>query len=721
MPLITRFEHRLGSFLIRYVAPADNPDAIGLSIIPLSKEKELITPREYLDSPAVTSLPAHWLPIQAWEVDPLIHVRRRDEPATGFFSQGRTLRISPTTQLLRLVNQVITQDGDTTMIRTTVSDGGSLECVHSLSHCAGDTGLRVSTTVRNVGNESVTLEQVTAFSLGGITPFAADDAPERLHLHRFRATWSAEGRHEVRSLEELQLERSWTGHGVACERFGAVGSMPVSGWHPLAVLEDSVAGVSWGAYLSTPGSWQLEVFRRADQVAFSGGHADWELGHWCQTLTSGAELNTPEVWLITVVGGVEEACAALTAMVETSNSSPVPVVEQDFPVVFNEWCTSWGNPTHDNLLALADKLKGSGVRYVVIDDGWAERPGKGIQQNGDWIVNRRAFPEGLAATARALRERGFIPGIWFEFEVLNPGSQAWDQTSHVLHRHGQPLQVGSRRFWDFRDPWVHEYLYLKVICLLRDNDLGYLKVDYNDTIGLGCDGGDSLGSALHDHLRGVQRFFRRLREALPELVIENCSSGGHRLEPSMLSLTSMSSFSDAHETPDIPIIAANTLRLVGVRHNQIWAVLRAADSRQRLAYSLAATFLGRMCLSGEIHQLAEEQLSLMREAIALYREAVPFLKAGRVWRGGTFGKSYQHPTGWQVLRFDAMDDSGCMIVWHSFADAPSEISVPLPVGKNWKITRDWSDEKNRGVIQSSHFLRSGIKPWSGGVVLVRSE
>jgi alpha-galactosidase len=86
-----------------------------------------------------------------------------------------------------------------------------------------------------------------------------------------------------------------------------------------------------------------------------------------------------------------------------------------------------------------------------------------------------------------LRERGFIPGLWFEFEVVNPGSKAWDETTHQLHRDGQPLQVDTRRFWDFRDPWVHAYLGERVTRLLRENNLGYLKVDYNDSIGLGCD------------------------------------------------------------------------------------------------------------------------------------------------------------------------------------------------------------------------------------------
>lgn len=263
-------------------------------------------------------------------------------------------------------------------------------------------------------------------------------------------------------------------------------------------------------------------------------------------------------------------------------------------------------------------MKGTGIRYIVIDDGWASRPPEALlQSNGDWLVDGQKFPDGLQPTCDLLREMGYIPGIWFEFEVINPGSEAWNETLHMLRRDGRPLQVGTRRFWDFSDPWVEEYLTKKVIGLLRENGIGYLKVDYNDNIGLGCDHPDSFGEGLRQHIEGVQRFFRKLREEIPDLVIENCSSGGHRLEPSMQGLTSMGSFSDAHEPVIIPIIARNLQRLILPRQSLIWAVLHAGDDEARLVFSLAAPFLGRMCLSGDIHDLSDEQMAILRQSLSL--------------------------------------------------------------------------------------------------------
>ena len=50
-----------------------------------------------------------------------------------------------------------------------------------------------------------------------------EDGHDSLILHRIRSVWSMEGRKESIPLEDLQLEPSWTGHAVRCERFGAAG------------------------------------------------------------------------------------------------------------------------------------------------------------------------------------------------------------------------------------------------------------------------------------------------------------------------------------------------------------------------------------------------------------------------------------------------------------------------------------------------------------------
>lgn len=686
---------------------------LGLELWPKAKAGMQATGRDYLTEHEVEVLPDFFGKVRANVVDSLVQVKVLGDPYPNGFAGGRTMRASVSVERLRLRSQEVEPKAIVTVL---VDEERGLEYRHRLEALGEGLVLQVDTEVRNLSSQAVTLEALSSFSLGGLTPFACDDAPGRLRLHRFRSSWSAEGRLETRNFEELQLERSWIGHGVLSERFGQVGSMPVRGWFPFAAVEDCQAGVVWAAKLAWLGSWQLELYRRHDRAALSGGLADREFGHWHKSLTPGEQFTTPPAYLTVVAGDLDEACDRLNA----AQPLNLPPEESALPAVFNEWCYSWGSPTQQSMLDVADRLQGLGVRYLVIDDGWAERKGEMFQQNGDWRVNEKSFPGGLRVTARALRERGYVPGIWFEFEVLNAGSEAWDKhVAHVLQRDGIPLQVGNRRFWDFRDPWVHEYLSEKVIRLLRENEIGYLKVDYNDTLGLGCDGAESLGAGLVDHLLGVQRFFRRLREEIPDLVIENCSSGGHRLEPSMFALTSMSSFSDAHESAEIPIIAANLLRLVPARQLQIWAVLRPEDAPVRTVYSLAAALIGRVCLSGPVDKLSEEQMGLTQRALDLYHQASKMLVDGVSRRFGSWGPSYRHPTGWQAVRRISADGQQALVVAHAFAGGgPAEYQVPLS-GEGWTIAQSLVAEGDSAHIAEGVLRANLAGEFHGGAWLLR--
>jgi alpha-galactosidase len=183
----------------------------------------------------------------------------------------------------------------------------------------------------------------------------------------------------------------------------------------------------------------------------------------------------------------------------------------------------------------------------------------------------------------------------------------------------------------------------------------------------------------------VQDFFREMKKELPDLVIEVCASGGHRLEPSMMALASMASFSDAHESPEIPIIAANLQRLILPRQSQIWAVLHPSDSPQRLRYSLAAGFLGRLCLSGEIDELDEKQWMLVQDIIRFYYRVAPIIKNGRSRLCQEIGSSWQHPKGAQAVLRTSVDNRQALLVVHTFGEPlPIEMILDLPQG-NWQI------------------------------------
>lgn len=719
LPKIHR-EVRCGAITALFVRDRKT-GVLGLWLVPAAKRRQLARRRSLLTGVAVDDIVAVLgLTMPAWGVESLMQVKAREDDCPAGFSQGRTMRNSGTVDRLKFTAQQVTRAGGRTTVRSTFThDLSGWRAHHDLMWRRGATWLESSVTVENCSGEPVTLEMVASFSLGGLTCFATDDAPGRLQLHRIRAVWSMEGRLETRSFEDLQLEPSWAGFGVRTERFGTVGSLPANGFMPLVAVEDTRAGVVWGAQVAHPGSWQMEVCRRDDLASISGGLADRELGHWWKTLPPGASFTSPVATLGCVTGDLDDLCATLTAAQELPLGG-LPKSEAALPVMFNEWATSWGRPNHANMTVLAAALRGSGVKYLVMDAGWYKPDGgTWSSAQGEWQPNAAMYPQGLRATADAIRACGLIPGLWFEMEVVGAASPLYSRTEWLLHRDGRPVTAGGRRFLDLRQPAVTAHLAERVIGLLRANNFGYLKVDYNESIGLGVDGAESPGEGLRQHLEGVQGFFRRIRAELPELVIENCSSGGHRLEPSMIGLTAMSSFSDAHECPEIPIIAANLHRVLLPRQNQIWAVLRQEATLRRTVYLLAAGFLGRLCLSGDFVRLRPEQRALVDRAIALYAQAVPVIRNGYSRRHGPEVTVYRHAQGWQAVVRTGADRRQGIFVGHAFAKPGLKvIQVPLPPGR-WRVAGELHADRRGVKLAQGKLQWRPAGEWSGCVALLQ--
>lgn len=657
---------------------------VGFLLYPTSFAERLVPPREFLDEPEILKMPGDSHAIRARPVDSLIQAKVSGDINPTGYALGRTLRNSGTTLSLRYDSQEIEETAQGISVTTILRHPQGFEARHVLTWPRGAPYLRIKSAFRCFDAEKARLELLSSFSLGGLTPFHRCDAPNRLWIHRIRSSWSAEGRLESSPAEALHLERSWQGHSVNCERFGQIGSMPARGYFPFAAIEDREAGVTWGAQLAWAGSWEMEIYRQSDAICLSGGLADREFGHWSKELERGVEFCTPEAIISVVAGSVDDLCHNLTqAQIPAVDAQPQ--IEQALPIICNEFCTSWGNPTHQNLLSLANVLSGTPVKYLVIDAGWYGHPERSwFHSQGDWEPDAIRFPGGIKAACDAIREKGLIPGIWFEFEVAGEDSKVYSLIDHQLKRDGTVVTVAGRRFWDFRKPWVLKFLSEKVITFLRDANIGYLKVDYNETIGVGVDDSDSIGEGLRQHIEAVGSFFDVIRSELPDLVIENCSSGGHRLEPSFLARTSMSSFSDAHETLEAPIVAANLHRVMLPRQEQIWVVLRKEDSPKRLLYTLSTAFLGRLCLSGDLMDLPSPSWVIVMRALTFYGNVSHLVKEGRTYFYRSDILSYRYPKGWQAVVRVHTSERSALVVVHTFANSPEKVEVRLPMA-GWFI------------------------------------
>lgn len=565
----------------------------------------------------------------------------------GGFSAGLTMTGSSTRDKFELIHE----DSEKKVYDN--KEGIVVTCHYKKDNDA----IRTYTEIENKGNKEVTMEMFASFVLKQVEADA---------IYRMQSFWSAEGKLRRETIDDLHLEPSWAGVGVRIEKFGNVGSMPVRKYFPQLVLENSKTGEFLGIQLYCPSSWQMEILcKENDLLTVTGGLSDRDFGQWMKKLAPGEKFTSPEA-VIAVSDSLLSVCDKLV-------KAQHPHISQNDPgmdILFNEYCTTWGNPSFENAKKICDRIADKGIKFLVIDAGWY---GNDSWWNslGDWIVNEKKFPCGMKAIADYIRSKGMIPGIWFEWESVACESEYFNKKEYLVCKDGEPLSVGDRRFWNMENPEVIEILSKKVLAQLKDCGFGYVKVDYNDTLGMGIDGAESLGEGLRRQMVASQKFFAKIREEVPGLVIENCSSGGHRLEPSMMALASQASFSDAHETKAIPLIAANLHRSIMPKQSQIWAVMRKEDSDARIYYSIVNTFLGRMCLSGDIYDLSEHQWSLIDEGMEFYRQVSEIIEKGETKvisvTSDEEARSYNHPKGQQVVCREYNGKGLC--IYHRFENS----------------------------------------------------
>ena len=615
--------------------------------------------------------------------DPLVQLSITGDATSIGFAAGETRHNSALTMSLKFVDQDVKTTDEGTVIKTTVASRDGIRAVHTVSSRKGDRSVAIYTTVINDSGEDITIEALSSVNISMITPYAPDEGKGRLFLHRFRSRWSEEGRHEERSIEDLLLEPSWANFAVRCEKFGTTGSMPVRGYFPFAAIEDKEAKVLWALSVACSSSWQVEAVRIDKGLSLSCGHADYEFGHWRKVLRPHESFTTCEAYVTAVRASFDEACDRLLD-IQRGRLLPSQKVSA-LPAIFNEYCTTWGEPSEESISNILKVISGDDFEYFVIDAGWYADSVKGWQDNmGDWNVAEDLFPNGIGKAVRMIEDAGMKAGIWFELEVVGKDSDMVGDTAHLLTRDGKVIISGTRRFWDMRSRWVDDYLTVKVIDFLKENGFKYIKIDYNDTIGIGCDGAESVGEGLRACIDATKRFYKKIRDCVPDIAIEICSSGGHRLEPSFMELADYLSFSDAHEEKEIPVIAADLQRLVLASKSQIWAVLRAGDEKKRIVYSVCAGMYGVLCISGDVFDIAEDKWELALRGVNFYRKASGIIADGRTERFGPFQVSNRDLRDYQAgVRYGK--DGRVLIIVHSFAHEGTQ-TVSIPLNRHYDIT-----------------------------------
>ncbi|NUP42169.1 MAG: alpha-galactosidase, partial [Streptomyces sp.] len=244
---------------------------------------------------------------------------------------------------------------------------------------------------------------------------------------------------------------------------------------------------------------------------------------------------------------------------------------------------------------------------------------------GAWEPAASRFPgdRGIHEVLDRIRERGMVPGLWLEPEVIgvrSPMAKSLPDEA-FFRRDGVRVTETGRHHLDLRHPAARAHLDQVVDRLVGEWGVGYLKLDHNIDPGSGTSAhpGETPGAGLLGHNRAHLDWLDGVLDRYPHLVVENCSSGGMRWDYAMLSRLQLQSTSDQQNLQLYAPIAASAPTAVTPEQGAVWAYPRPEDSSDEVAFTMANALLGRIHLSGMLADLSPEDRALVHEAIGVYK------------------------------------------------------------------------------------------------------
>lgn len=473
---------------------------------------------------------------------------------------------------------------------------------------------------------SVCLESVTSF----VTPLGArrgaQPGVQSWTLLEGDFDWLGEGRWRSKPLRDVLPLLDKRPDGAEPKGEHAVVSTGTwsTGKHAtVAFVQSRDMNLTWVFQVEHNGAWRWEIGESGGDgyIAVSGPTS---VNHsWSKTLLPGDSFTSVPA-SAALASSSQNAIGTLTgyrrAMRARHRDDAMP------KTVFNDYMNTLnGDPTTDKLLPLIDAAAEAGVEVFCIDCGWYDDSDDWWSSVGAWEPSTRRFPHGIAQVIDAIRNARMVPGIWIEPESVGIRTPIAGRLpdSAFFRRNGRRVVEQERYMLDLRDKDARRHLDQVIDKLVDDYGIGYLKFDCNLSSAAGTDAGaDSAGDGLLGHNRAYSAWIDGIHARFPDVLLENCSSGGMREDFAQTSRFQLQSTSDQSDYRLYPPIAATAPLMMLPEQAGNWAYPQPAMDLEECAFTINTTMLGHFFLSGYLNRMSARQRALIHSGIAAYKRYV---------------------------------------------------------------------------------------------------
>lgn len=301
---------------------------------------------------------------------------------------------------------------------------------------------------------------------------------------------------------------------------------------PFAVLHAANTTATMGPAFAMAYAWSGG--HRMAVEALPDGRTQIQWGHADGSARAGTVFKTAPLVLAAGSTGTNSVSVQMQRHIR---DTLIPWAKKTRPVHYNCWEAVYFNHDFDVLRDIATRAAALGAERFVLDDGWFGRRNDDTSSLGDWQVDARKWPDGLGPLIEHVNGLGMGFGLWFEPEMINADSDlARAHPDWILGEKDQ-LEGRQQRVLDLSNHDVRNYLLDQISGHLSAYKIEYIKWDHNRLLPIS-------DAAQTD---GMYDLLSRLRAAHPNVEIENCASGGGRIDLGMMRYTQRVWLSDSND------------------------------------------------------------------------------------------------------------------------------------------------------------------------------
>ncbi len=334
---------------------------------------------------------------------------------------------------------------------------------------------------------------------------------------------------------------------------------------PFAIAEDVRAGRYAVMHLGFTGGFEMNFDNLVvDVPAYNNLSFSLAVGvgQPLYVLAPGESITTPAAHVTLVEGSLDEAIQASHTHVRRYGKCTMVECSTMTKTEADVWHT----------LDIAERF---GAEIFYIDAGWYIPKTGELDRwpayTGDWRREVDTYGDSTLDDFReAAHKKGILFGLWMDPEKLGFDTEvlASGQLKVLTAQNGQPIPDGPCSYMtDLTDPATARWLYESICYVIERYQLDFFRLDsgafpveaYAERFGMSecCD--FRYHKVLYDILN-------RLRERYPNVIFQNCSGGGCRVDLGLMPMLSNTWISDQNRAPHSMRIINGTSMMLPVEY-----------------------------------------------------------------------------------------------------------------------------------------------------------